>query len=75
MKALKFLLPIMMLTALCGFAATGVCAPHEEAAPLQSRFCADATPVMVASYWGYVAFPPAMIVALVTCGWLIPRKR
>jgi hypothetical protein len=33
------------------------------------------TSIMVASYWGYVALPPAMIVALVVYGWLLPRNR
>ena len=30
--------------------------------------------VRVVSYWGYVAVTPALIVAFVVCGWLIPRK-
>ena len=32
------------------------------------------TPAMVASYWGYIAFPPVLIVAFVVNGWLIRRK-
>ena len=35
----------------------------------------EPTSTMVASYWGYVALPPAMIVALVVYGWLLPRNR
>lgn len=35
---------------------------------------APPTPVMVISYWGYVALPLALIVAFVVNGWLIPRK-
>jgi len=31
--------------------------------------------VMVISYWAYVAFLPAMIVAFVVFGWLVPRKK
>ena len=36
----------------------------------------DAAPkiVQVVSYWGYIAVTPALIVAFVVCGWLIPRK-
>jgi len=30
--------------------------------------------VMVVSYWGYIAFPPVLIVAFVVNGWLIRRK-
>jgi len=33
------------------------------------------TPIMVISYWGYVAFLPALIVAFVINGWLIRPKR
>jgi hypothetical protein len=33
------------------------------------------TPVMVISYWGYVAFLPVFIVAFVIHGWLIRPKR
>jgi hypothetical protein len=33
------------------------------------------TSTMVASYWGYVALLPAMFVALVLYGWLLPRNR
>jgi hypothetical protein len=33
------------------------------------------TPVMVISYWGYVAFLPVFIVAFVIHGWLIQPKR
>jgi hypothetical protein len=29
---------------------------------------------MVASYWGYLAFPPFMIVAFVVHGWLLRRR-
>jgi hypothetical protein len=32
-------------------------------------------PVMVISYWGYVAFLPVFIVAFVIHGWLIRPKR
>jgi len=32
------------------------------------------TIVRVVSYWGYLAVTPALIVAFVVCGWLIPRK-
>jgi len=35
---------------------------------------APPTPVMVISYWGYVALPLAMIVAFMVNGWLIPRR-
>jgi hypothetical protein len=31
--------------------------------------------IMVISYCGYVAFLPAMIVAFVVFGWLIPRNK
>jgi hypothetical protein len=31
--------------------------------------------VMVISYWAYLAYLPAMILALVVFGWLVPRKR
>ena len=34
----------------------------------------EPTPVMVISYWGYVAFLPVMIAALAVHGWLIRRK-
>ena len=34
----------------------------------------EPTQVMVVSYWGYVAFLPVMIAALVVHGWLIRRK-
>jgi hypothetical protein len=30
--------------------------------------------VMLVSYWGYVAFPPVLIVAFVVNGWLIRRR-
>ena len=30
--------------------------------------------VQIVSYWGYIAVTPALIVAFVVCGWLIPRK-
>jgi hypothetical protein len=30
--------------------------------------------VRVVSYWGYIAVTPALIVAFVVFGWLIPRK-
>jgi hypothetical protein len=33
------------------------------------------TPVIVISYWGYVAFLPMFIAALVIHGWLIRPKR
>ena len=33
------------------------------------------TPVMVISYWGYVAFLPVFIVAVVIPGWLIRPQR
>ena len=33
------------------------------------------TPVMVISYWGYVALPPVFIVVFVIHGWLIRPKR
>jgi hypothetical protein len=33
------------------------------------------SPVMVISYWGYVAFLPMLIVAFVIHGWLIRPKR
>jgi hypothetical protein len=33
------------------------------------------TPVMVISYWGYIAFLPVFIVAFVIHGWLIRPKR
>ena len=35
----------------------------------------EATPIMAISYWGYVALLPALLLALVVCGWLIPRDR
>ena len=33
------------------------------------------TLLMTISYWGYVAFLPLLIGAVVVHGWLIPRKR
>lgn len=30
--------------------------------------------VRIVSYWGYIAVTPALIVAFVVFGWLIPRK-
>jgi hypothetical protein len=33
------------------------------------------TRAMVASYWGYIAFPPAMIVLFAIREWLLRRKR
>jgi hypothetical protein len=30
--------------------------------------------VKAASYWGYAVLTPGLIVAVVVCGWLIPRK-
>jgi hypothetical protein len=69
MKPHRFLLMVVMLMAQAyGFAGQGTV----QSVPVSH---APATPVMVISYWGYVAFPPAMIVAFVVNGWVIRRKR
>lgn len=33
------------------------------------------TLIMVISYWSYLAFLPALIVAFVVLGFVVPRKR
>jgi hypothetical protein len=58
----KLLLPTMMLV----LQATAFAAEVVEVTP---------TRIMVVSYWGYVAFLPAMIVALAVHCWLIRPKR
>ena len=35
----------------------------------------EASPIMVISYWGYVALLPGLLLAVVVCVWLIPRNR
>jgi hypothetical protein len=62
MKLRRWLLPALMLIAAAiafAFSATVNVAPSI---------------VRVVSYWGYIAVTPALIVAFVVCGWLIPRK-
>jgi len=62
MKFPKSLLAILMLVILTIFLA--VSAAVKVAPNL----------VGVASYWGYVVLTPGLIVAVVVCGWLMPRK-
>ena len=62
MRLRKWLLPTLMLIVAAiafAFSATVDVAPRI---------------VQVVSYWGYIAVTPALIVAFVVCGWLIPRK-
>ena len=62
MKLRRWLLPTLMLVVAAiafTFSATVDVAPNI---------------VRVVSYWGYIAVTPALIVAFVVCGWLIPRK-
>ena len=57
----------MLLSQAAGFASGPAPAMTQTVEPAPNS-------IMTVSYWGYVAFPPAMIGALVICGWLIPRK-
>ena len=62
MKLRRWLLPTLMLIVAAiafAFGATVNVAPST---------------VRLVSYWGYIAVTPALIVAFVVCGWLIPRK-
>lgn len=62
MMSQKFLLPTLMLVLQAAAFADGVV----EVTP---------SPVMVASYWGYVVFLPAMMVAFGVHCWLFRPKR
>lgn len=62
MKFRRWLLPILMLLVA---AMTFAFSANTDVAP---------GIVKVVSYWGYVAVTPALIVAFVVFGWLIPRK-
>jgi len=62
MKLRRWLLPILMLIV--------------PAIAFAFSSTVDVAPgvVRVVSYWGYISLSPALIVAFVVCGWLIPRK-
>jgi hypothetical protein len=63
MKLRKFLLlTIVLMVQASAFAGAGAI----EAEP---------TPIMLLSYWGYIALLPLMLVAFVVNGWLIRWKR
>lgn len=62
MKLRRWLLPTLML----------ILAPIALAFSATVEFAPNV--VRAVSYWGYVAAIPALIVASVVCGWLLPRE-